>query len=69
MVEIVAITLVGGIGTFLGPTQGAFALIIGFEILRGVQEYRMMIYGAILVILIIMMPLACRSACTKFSLS
>ena len=56
MVEVVAITLVGGIGTFLGPTLGAFTLIIGLEVLRGVADYRLMIYGATLVILILLMP-------------
>jgi ABC-type branched-subunit amino acid transport system permease subunit len=38
IVESVAITLVGGIGTFLGPSLGAFALIIGLEALRGSVE-------------------------------
>lgn len=56
MVEIVAITLIGGIGTFFGPIIGAFVLIIGLEALRGLAEYRLMIYGAVLVLLIIMMP-------------
>ena len=56
MVEIVAITLVGGIGTFLGPTLGAFALIIGLELLRGLKDYRLMIYGAMLVVVILLMP-------------
>jgi branched-chain amino acid transport system permease protein len=56
MVEIVAITLVGGIGTFLGPTLGAFALIIGLELLRGLKDYRLMIYGAMLVMVILLMP-------------
>ncbi len=56
MVEVVAITLVGGIGTFLGPTLGAFTLIIGLEALRMVADYRMMIYGATLVLLILLMP-------------
>lgn len=56
MVEVVAITLVGGIGTFLGPTLGAFVLIIGLEALRMVADYRMMIYGATLVFLILLMP-------------
>lgn len=35
MVEIVAITLVGGIDTFLGPTVGSFTLVVGLELLRG----------------------------------
>ncbi len=56
MVEVVAITLVGGIGTFLGPTVGAFTLIIGLETLRMVADYRMIIYGATLVLLILLMP-------------
>jgi branched-chain amino acid transport system permease protein len=56
MVEIVAITLVGGIGTFLGPTLGAFTLIIGLELLRGLKDYRLMIYGAMLVMVILLMP-------------
>jgi branched-chain amino acid transport system permease protein len=56
MVEIVAITLIGGIGTFFGPTLGSFVLVIGLELLRGLSDYRLMIYGALLVILIIVMP-------------
>lgn len=56
MVEIVAVTLMGGIGTFFGPVLGAFALVIGLEALRGLSEYRLMIYGVLLVVLIILMP-------------
>jgi branched-chain amino acid transport system permease protein len=56
MVEVVAITLVGGIGTFLGPTLGAFTLIVGLELLRGLEDYRFMIYGAMLVIVVLLLP-------------
>lgn len=56
MVEIVAITLIGGIGTFFGPILGAFVLVVGLEALRGLADYRLMIYGAVMVILIILMP-------------
>jgi len=56
MVEVVAVTLMGGIGTFFGPVLGAFALVIGLEVLRGLSDYRLMIYGAVMVILIIVMP-------------
>jgi branched-chain amino acid transport system permease protein len=56
MVEIVAITFIGGIGTYLGPTVGAFLLVICLEALRGLAEYRLMIYGAALVVLVILMP-------------
>ncbi len=56
MVEIVAITLIGGLGTFSGPVIGAFILTIGLEYLRAFGEYRFMIYGALLVIIILFMP-------------
>lgn len=56
MVEIVAITLVGGIGTFLGPTVGAFSLIVGLELLRAVEDYRFMIYGITLVLVVLLLP-------------
>lgn len=56
MVEIVAITLVGGIGTFMGPTVGAFSLIVGLELLRGVDDYRFMIYGLMLVLVVLLLP-------------
>lgn len=56
MVEIVAMTLLGGLGTFAGPIVGAFFLTIGLEYLRSFGEYRFMIYGALLVIIILFMP-------------
>ncbi|MBW2021844.1 MAG: branched-chain amino acid ABC transporter permease [Deltaproteobacteria bacterium] len=56
MVEIVAITLVGGIGTFFGPVAGTFALVVGLEMLRGLEGYRLMVYGAALVAITLLMP-------------
>ncbi|MCX5908811.1 MAG: branched-chain amino acid ABC transporter permease [Deltaproteobacteria bacterium] len=56
MVEIIAMTLVGGLGTFWGPIIGAFSLTVLLEYLRTFGEYRFMIYGAILVATIMFMP-------------
>jgi len=56
MVEIVAMTLVGGLGTFLGPTLGAFTLTLMLEYLRALGEYRLLIYGALLIVIILFMP-------------
>jgi len=56
MVEIVAITLIGGLGTFTGPIAGAFILTIGLEYLRAFGEYRFIIYGILLVIIILFVP-------------
>lgn len=56
MVEIVAFTLVGGLGTVVGPILGAFLLTIGLEFLRILGDYRLLIYGIALIVLIIFMP-------------
>jgi branched-chain amino acid transport system permease protein len=56
MVEIIAYTLVGGAGTLLGPVVGAFALTLSLEQLRLLGDWRLLIYGAALVVLIIFMP-------------
>jgi branched-chain amino acid transport system permease protein len=49
-------TLMGGLGTLAGPILGAFGLTIGLECLRGLGEYRFMVYGVLLVIFILFMP-------------
>jgi branched-chain amino acid transport system permease protein len=56
MTEVIAVTLVGGLGTFWGPVIGAFSLTVLLEYLREFGEYRFMIYGAILVATIMFMP-------------
>jgi branched-chain amino acid transport system permease protein len=56
MVEVIAYTLVGGSGTLLGPVLGAFALTLSLEQLRMLGDWRLLIYGAALVALIIFMP-------------
>jgi branched-chain amino acid transport system permease protein len=56
MIEILAITLIGGIGTFMGPVIGAFLLTVGLEYLRFMGEYRFITYGILLVLVIMFMP-------------
>ena len=56
MVEIMAIALVGGLGTFMGPTLAAFGLTIGLEYLRFLGDYRFITYGILLVLVVLFMP-------------
>lgn len=56
MIELIAMTLVGGAGTLLGPVVGAFALTLSLEQLRALGDWRLLIYGAALVALILFMP-------------
>ena len=56
MVEIMAMTLMGGLGTFLGPVLVAFGLTVGLEYLRFLGDYRFITYGILLVLIVIFMP-------------
>jgi branched-chain amino acid transport system permease protein len=48
--------LAGGWGTLWGPVLGAVGLTLLPEWLRAVQDYRMTIYGAALILIILFMP-------------
>jgi branched-chain amino acid transport system permease protein len=56
MITILVITLVGGIGTPFGPLAAAFFVTIGLEHLRFLGDYRLIVYGGLLVLFIIFMP-------------
>lgn len=56
MIEIMAITLIGGLGSFVGPVIGAFLLTVGLEYLRFMGDYRFITYGILVVIVILYLP-------------
>jgi branched-chain amino acid transport system permease protein len=56
MIQILAMTLIGGIGRLFGPTIGAFILTFGLEWLREFGEYRLLIYGVLLVVIVMFLP-------------
>jgi branched-chain amino acid transport system permease protein len=53
---VLAIVVLGGLGSQLGVALAAIVLIGGPEIFRDLQEYRMLIFGAALVIMMIVRP-------------
>ncbi len=56
MIEILMMTLVGGLGTFIGPMLGAFLVTLGLEYLRILQDYRLITFGAFLIVIILFVP-------------
>lgn len=56
MVQMIAITLVGGIGTLHGPLIGALVLTLAAEGLRITGDHRMLIYGLLIVIVVMFAP-------------
>lgn len=56
MVETATITLLGGLGTIAGPVMAALGTTLGLEYMRGLGEYRLLLYGAGMVLLILFTP-------------
>lgn len=53
---ILAIVVLGGMGSIVGVIIGAFVLILMPEYLRGLSEYRMLVFGGVMVIMMIFRP-------------
>jgi branched-chain amino acid transport system permease protein len=56
-VEIVLISIIGGLGTVTGPVLGAVLLKLSSEIFRNYfRDASLLIYGALLIIVILFIP-------------
>jgi branched-chain amino acid transport system permease protein len=53
---ILCIVVLGGMGSIIGVVLGAFILILLPEALRAFSEYRMLMFGAILVVMMVFRP-------------
>jgi branched-chain amino acid transport system permease protein len=53
---MMAMVIVGGMGTMVGPVLGAIVLTFLPELLRGFGELRLMIYGVALTLVVLFMP-------------
>src|SRR6266702_3261169 len=53
---ILAMVIVGGMGTLIGPVWGAILLTVLPELLRGVGDMRLIIYGAAVTLVVLFMP-------------
>ncbi len=53
---VLAIVVLGGMGSQLGVALAALAMIGGFELFRGLDQYRMLVFGIAMVLLMIWRP-------------
>ncbi|HEY7676325.1 MAG TPA: branched-chain amino acid ABC transporter permease, partial [Candidatus Methylomirabilis sp.] len=53
---IIAMGVVGGMGTIIGPAVGAYGLTLAGESLRGVEHARGILYAAILLAAVLFLP-------------
>ncbi len=54
--NILAMVIVGGMGTLIGPVFGAVLLTILPEVLRGLGDLRLVVYGAALTFVVLFIP-------------
>lgn len=55
-VMFITMLLFGGTACLTGPIMGACFVLLLTELLRGLQSYQMLIYGALMLIIIVAMP-------------
>src|SRR6201985_248880 len=53
---VLAIVVLGGMGSQLGVALAALTMIGGFELFRGLEQYRMLVFGVAMVMLMIWRP-------------
>jgi len=49
MIQVLAAVLVGGLGTRWGPVIGTYLLTVGIESMRFLGDYRLLIYGLLII--------------------
>lgn len=54
--NICVMVILGGLGSLPGTYLGAVALTLLPELLRGLSEYRMLIYGVVMVVMVLFVP-------------
>jgi branched-chain amino acid transport system permease protein len=54
--SILAMVIVGGMGTLIGPVVGAILLTLLPELLRGVGDLRLIVYGVSITLVVLFMP-------------
>jgi len=55
-INILCVVVLGGMGSIIGVIVGAFTLVLLPEYLRFLSEYRILVYGAVLVIMMVFRP-------------
>jgi branched-chain amino acid transport system permease protein len=53
---ILAMVIVGGMGTLIGPVCGAILLTVLPEFLRGIGDLRLVVYGVAVTLVVLFIP-------------
>ncbi len=56
LIDLLVILIVGGRGSLLGVSVAAIAFVFGLEYLRFLQDWKLMVFGALLILLVNLSP-------------
>ena len=56
MILIIAMAMVGGLSTLSGPIIGALILTCAIELMRDLDDYRLLVYGAMIILIVMFLP-------------
>ncbi|TWG93484.1 branched-chain amino acid transport system permease protein [Mesorhizobium sp. J18] len=56
MILVIAMALVGGLSTLSGPLVGALILTGAVELMRDLDDYRLLVYGAMVILIVMFLP-------------
>jgi branched-chain amino acid transport system permease protein len=56
MMNLLAMIVIGGWGTFWGPVLGTVLLLYLSEVLRDIDEWRVLIFGLLMILFVILLP-------------
>jgi len=56
LITLLAMIIVGGVGRFFGPIYGALLLTAASELLREFGDFRMLLYGAVIIFFVFVAP-------------
>jgi branched-chain amino acid transport system permease protein len=66
MMNLMAMIVLGGWGTFAGPILGTFVLLILSEVLHSVEQFRLIIFGVVMTAVVVLIPGGLISLVTQF---
>jgi len=55
-IQMLSMVVLGGMGSIPGAILGAIVLVVSPELLRFLQDYRMVIYGGVLIVMMLLRP-------------
>ncbi|HEV7417651.1 MAG TPA: branched-chain amino acid ABC transporter permease [Tianweitania sediminis] len=67
LISLLAMIIVGGVGRFFGPIYGALLLTVTSELLRDFGDFRMLLYGALIIVFVFAAPAGIAGLKPRFS--